>query len=89
MDKRLERILPQVQKPARYTGGEYNQIIKDKDSVDIRLAFANEVRGGFLFTVFCGDGKGNFALFFAEQKRFCRAFPPVAHRRGGKGVFFP
>lgn len=39
MDKRLERILPQVQKPARYTGGEYNQIIKDKNGVDIRLAF--------------------------------------------------
>jgi len=29
MDKRLERILPRVQKPARYTGGEYNQIIKN------------------------------------------------------------
>ena len=39
MDKRLERILPNVQKPARYTGGEYNQIIKDKEKVDIRLAF--------------------------------------------------
>ena len=39
MDKRLERILPRVQKPARYTGGEYNQIIKDKAAVDIRLAF--------------------------------------------------
>lgn len=39
MDKRLERILPRVQKPARYTGGEYNQIIKDKSKVDIRLAF--------------------------------------------------
>ena len=39
MDKRLERILPRVQKPARYTGGEYNQIIKDKEKVDIRLAF--------------------------------------------------
>ena len=39
MDKLLERILPKVQKPARYTGGEYNQIIKDRDSVDIRLAF--------------------------------------------------
>ncbi len=39
MDKRLERILPRVQKPARYTGGEYNQIIKDKGSVDIRMAF--------------------------------------------------
>lgn len=39
MDKRLERILPRVQKPARYSGGEYNQIIKDKTKVDIRLAF--------------------------------------------------
>ena len=39
MDKRLERILPKVQKPARYTGGEYNQIIKNKDDVDIRVAF--------------------------------------------------
>ena len=24
MDQRLERILPRVQKPARYVGGEYN-----------------------------------------------------------------
>ncbi len=39
MDKRLERILPRVQKPARYTGGEYNQILKDRDAVDLRLAF--------------------------------------------------
>ena len=39
MDKRLERILPRVQKPARYTGGEYNQILKDPDAVELRLAF--------------------------------------------------
>lgn len=39
MDKRLERILPKVQKPARYTGGEYNQIIKNKDDIELRLAF--------------------------------------------------
>ncbi len=39
MDKRLERILPRVEKPARYTGGEYNEIIKDAGAVDIRLAF--------------------------------------------------
>ncbi len=39
MDKALERILPRVQKPARYTGGEYNQILKDKSQVDLRLAF--------------------------------------------------
>lgn len=39
MDKRLERILPKVQKPARYTGGEYNQIIKDKSRIDLRVAF--------------------------------------------------
>ena len=39
MDKRLKRILPRVQKPSRYTGGEYNQIIKDKEAVDLRVAF--------------------------------------------------
>ncbi len=39
MDKRLERILPRVQKPARYTGGEYNQILKDPEKVDLRVAF--------------------------------------------------
>ena len=39
MDKRLERILPRVQKPARYVGGEYNQIVKDKRDVDVRVAF--------------------------------------------------
>ena len=39
MDRRLERILPRVQKPARYTGGEYNQIIKKRDRVDLRVAF--------------------------------------------------
>ncbi len=39
MDKRLERILPRVQKPARYTGGEYNQIMKNKADVDLRVAF--------------------------------------------------
>ena len=39
MDKRLERILPRVQKPARYVGGEYNAILKNKDEVDTRIAF--------------------------------------------------
>ena len=39
MDKRLERILPRVQKPARYTGGEYNAVMKDKGGVDTRFAF--------------------------------------------------
>ncbi len=39
MDRKLERILPLVQKPARYTGGELNSVIKDKDKVDIRFAF--------------------------------------------------
>lgn len=39
MNPKLERILPKVQKPARYIGGEYNQIIKDKNAVDTRVAF--------------------------------------------------
>lgn len=39
MDKRLERILPRVQKPARYVGGEYNAVMKDIETVDTRIAF--------------------------------------------------
>ncbi len=39
MIDKLERILPLVQKPARYTGGEYNEIIKDKSQVRVRVAF--------------------------------------------------
>jgi len=34
----LERILPRVTKPGRYTGGELNQVVKDWDSVQTRLA---------------------------------------------------
>ncbi|MCC8063482.1 MAG: TIGR03960 family B12-binding radical SAM protein [Clostridiales bacterium] len=39
MNPKLERILPRVQKPARYTGGEYREIQKDKATVDTRFAF--------------------------------------------------
>ncbi len=35
----LHRILPTVQKPARYTGGEYNEIRKDPASVRVNIAF--------------------------------------------------
>lgn len=38
MNKELETILPLVQKPARYTGGEYGQIMKDKSGVELRMA---------------------------------------------------
>lgn len=36
----LERILPLVEKPGRYTGGEYNQIVKDWAEIDFRVALA-------------------------------------------------
>ncbi len=39
MTDKLHRILQNVQKPARYTGGEYNQVVKDKKDVDVRVAF--------------------------------------------------
>jgi len=35
---KLERILPKVQKPGRYIGGELNQIRKHWDSVDTHIA---------------------------------------------------
>lgn len=37
--KEVERLLPRVQKPGRYVGGELNSTIKDKTEVDVRFAF--------------------------------------------------
>ncbi len=37
--KKLEPVLLKVQKPGRYTGGELNSVIKDKNKVDVRYAF--------------------------------------------------
>ena len=39
MNTALQRILPLVQKPARYTGGEYNEIQKNPADVRVRVAF--------------------------------------------------
>ena len=39
MTDKLQRILPTVQKPARYTGGEYNEVQKDLKDVRVRVAF--------------------------------------------------
>ncbi len=38
MNRTLEHILPRVQKPARYTGGEYNAVVKDRGQVEVRYA---------------------------------------------------
>ena len=39
MQKNISTILKSVQKPGRYTGGEFGQIIKDKNNIDLRIAF--------------------------------------------------
>ena len=39
MTERMQRILPTVQKPARYTGGEWGEVQKDKKDVRVRVAF--------------------------------------------------
>ncbi|PKO23447.1 MAG: B12-binding domain-containing radical SAM protein [Chloroflexi bacterium HGW-Chloroflexi-1] len=36
----LDRILPTVTMPARYTGGEWNSIVKDWDAAQVRLVLA-------------------------------------------------
>ncbi len=38
MNHTLEQVLSKVQKPARYTGGEYNAVVKDKSEVSLRFA---------------------------------------------------
>lgn len=35
----IERILPEVSKPTRYTGGEWNAVVKDHASVDLKVAW--------------------------------------------------
>ncbi|MGB2800622.1 MAG: radical SAM protein, partial [Dehalococcoidia bacterium] len=34
----IDRILPHVTRPARYTGGEWNSITKDWDAIDVKVA---------------------------------------------------
>ncbi|MGE5224118.1 MAG: TIGR03960 family B12-binding radical SAM protein [Omnitrophica WOR_2 bacterium] len=38
IQSRLERILPTVQKPGRYTGGELNQVVKDWENIQTHVA---------------------------------------------------
>ena len=38
VQRRLDRILPEVQKPGRYVGGEFNQIVHDWDSCEVHAA---------------------------------------------------
>ncbi|UCD43666.1 MAG: TIGR03960 family B12-binding radical SAM protein, partial [Chloroflexota bacterium] len=38
IEARLQRILPTVRKPGRYTGGELNQVLKDWDQVKTHVA---------------------------------------------------
>lgn len=39
LSPKVENMILSVQKPGRYTGGELNSVIKDKEKVDIRYAF--------------------------------------------------
>ena len=39
LSRQAEKLLPLVQKPGRYTGGELNSVMKEKDEVEIRFAF--------------------------------------------------
>jgi radical SAM family uncharacterized protein len=38
INSKLARILPTVQKPARYTGGELNQVVKNWESIETHIA---------------------------------------------------
>ena len=38
IQRKVEEILPAVQRPGRYTGGELNQVVKDWDQVKTRIA---------------------------------------------------
>ena len=37
--QQFEKLLLSVQKPGRYSGGEINSVMKDREKVDVRFAF--------------------------------------------------
>jgi len=39
LSDRIEKLFMEVQKPVRYMGGEFNAVMKDPASVDVRYAF--------------------------------------------------
>jgi len=40
IERKLDRVLLQVEKPGRYVGGEYNSVIKNWDDTDVKVALA-------------------------------------------------
>jgi radical SAM family uncharacterized protein len=40
IERQLNRILLKVNKPGRYVGGEYNSVVKDWETTDLKVAFA-------------------------------------------------
>jgi radical SAM family uncharacterized protein len=40
IERQLEALLPTVEKPGRYTGGELNQVVKDWDGTSLRVLLA-------------------------------------------------
>jgi len=37
LNKKITRILPKVEMPGRYTGGEFNQVVKNWEDIDVRV----------------------------------------------------
>ena len=75
MNRTLEHILPRVQKPARYTGGEYNAVVKDRRAVDVRYALC--------FPDTYEIGMSNLGMRILYDGR---AYPLRANERDGWGV---
>lgn len=40
IERKLDRVLLQVEKPGRYVGGEYNSVVKNWDAIDVKVALA-------------------------------------------------
>ena len=38
IERKLDRVLLQVEKPGRYVGGEYNSVVKDWNEIDVKVA---------------------------------------------------
>ena len=64
IDARLERILYNVEKPGRYVGGEFNQVVKPWDQVDTHVAL--------VFPDIYDVGSSNLGITILYQELNCR-----------------
>ena len=73
-NKKISTIMKSVSKPGRYSGGEYNQIIKDKDKFyDFIYCYKGEKQNLSKYEVLFGKDNFENVVFYEYSFAICSA----------------